>query len=1759
MSVPRLGDVVEVVDTETVVRLDGTAGRLAQLVLTGDVSGSLSSVLQAASAASGAAFFVVGPFGSGKSHFLAAVGEILADPQGAAQKTAGAAGWSEELRLDASSARRSLAVAVPLVEYRARARLEDVVEERAWRALGQSPPGPSDDRAAAWDGFLSAVLASGRDGVVLLLDELSEFLRAKQGPALTEDLRFLQFIGEWSGRHPVVVVAALQESIEEVANVSQKELARIRDRFRPSLTLSMRHVEDLVHGRLVRTKPGVEACIREVHETLCVAFPASHVPYDTFARCYPLHPETLRLLEGLRFLFSQQRGVVDFVCRSVKASLDDPASTLVTPDRIYDHFAGRLHERPETTRLAATVVPYYERVLEELVDAGDRELALRTVKLLVLLAASPLERPRTAAELAAMLGARMSDVDPTANAAYLDAAVLRPAAERGAYVVARGGPPPTYEVDAAADAALVFAGRMAQVRAELNRGDRRLVDTLTTLGSTNSLPLQTIAQLGASRRELLWQNTLRSLLVDMARAVELTPQDALSRVSDSGAAGAEACLLVSEVELTAGEAADARAAAEAAVAVARRLVLWLPAPPTEEELDTLLDVHTRRQVLEDARRSGHGELVEVGERAAEADASFARDLVRRLYFDGSLVCAPAGGDGELLPAGNLPSRVAVDLPSLAGLAFEKLLPRLADTVLSGLHPLHAQLAPRGELVGEHLLRRLVHDVLPLSRVPAAAMSQLRPLVDGYLVPLGLARSRKDGATIAPDPGRSPAVAELLRLTAEGPVPAPEVVAELADGPLGLTRPETILVLNACVVAGLVEMVRGQKRHVEPFLAVTPSDRLVGGELVEPAVRELVERLGPVFGPGPFDPWTSATQRNAWQYAQGWIEARREELAQVVEGLSAIEAAPVFGGADTTLVRLDQEVVGKVVEKAGGSAGPAVGLRAFAGAVEDPDALVASARRLSRTARFFRDDLRRVEEAASYLTHPDLCIPDDHEALLSLGQDARRLVADALALASEDRTDVLFSAVRELRGAYLAAYQEAHDRHYSPAGLQTVEAVRSSPAYRALDALSSIGAVAVPDDRVKVDRALAAAVPARCTRRVDHELLWRPICSCGFHLGDPLPVVDRDALVAMCARGVAEHLCELADADIRSRLADAASDLETLGRNELAGDLRRLLALAEGSTGDVGRVETAHVSSEQEDATFGELASLLGEDLQRTVRDVLAGTQLIVTRDLAALREDLIGRRYPKRRLVELLQAWVDAAGDVPPNGFVEVVDSADAEGVGPAAGGGGGSGGRSGGGAGGGSGGGVGGDGDGARGRTTGLLETRWPSLAAQLPDGQRWEAFWLAAWWVGKPGPPPWLPAGLLAQPDQLARAAQASRSDPNALSVLADLDRRAGPGTVVGGQIESALGLSEASAADAVRVLTTESLLRHPLRLAGDALLRRLAGDWQLVTRLGLPDLAAVEAAHALVDKDELAALTLALEAGQHLAEVERRLADASAVELVGDLYAEHAAAVPALLSQAEVMAAAGSLVDPDAVVAVAAAARRLLGEADTAFRRMADSGFPGCLAIWDVGRTVIQPLLEEHGRVAVLLVDALRVDLGAQLAEKLGRQLPERVLTRRWAVVPAPTRTVEALTALSTGAPVPAGAGVGPNDGGSPIVPFAHLGYESTVVLGADRDHHAASLRQLWTDGPPLSVAVATGIDERLHRTSSELAGLLSDVLSGLERRVVPSLSLLPDDVPLVVLADHGFRENPSWGFGPEGRYVHGGTSLEECVVPVMVAVR
>src|SRR5262249_20682363 len=233
-------------------------------------------------------------------------------------------------------------------------------------------------------------------------------------------------------------------------------------------------------------------------------------------------------------------------------------------------------------------------------------------------------------------------------------------------------------------------------------------------------------------------------------------------------AGAEVCLVVAEPE---GGLRPAVELAERLVEESDRLAVWLPDALTDEEVEFAFELFSRRLLLEQAREEGQvqaGGLAEFLQRSAEADGARAREIVHRCYFQGGLVSSLPG--------------VAPELPSLSGLPFDRVLPRLVAPVLHGLHPRHQQVQPLAELVGERLLRQLT-DVLtnPRISVGAADRGQIRHLIESYLVPLGVMRRRGDAYIVAPDPVRSPAVAELQRLVAGQPrIPAADVVQALRE-------------------------------------------------------------------------------------------------------------------------------------------------------------------------------------------------------------------------------------------------------------------------------------------------------------------------------------------------------------------------------------------------------------------------------------------------------------------------------------------------------------------------------------------------------------------------------------------------------------------------------------------------------------------------------------------------------------------------------------------------------------------------------------------------------------------------------------------------------------------------------------------------------------------------------------------------------------------------------------------------------------------
>ena len=312
---------------------------------TADVTAHLNVLASAFSRNNGTGCFIQGDFGSGKSHFLAALSVWLDDRPGAEILSCNNQALADIRNRNC----KFLPVEISLVEYRSSTPLERIITssiEKAFSSRGidamltplkrfthnlvtilqtpstalafheftdvraaslntwfesepkeafskslaflrsigvESPESLVEERNEVFSRAMTLVKESGFNGMVLLIDELSEFFRSKPDPAaLNEDARTLQLLGEIAGTHPLWIIAAVQESIERTGDIASVTFRKIKDRFPVRLHLSTLHIRDLISRRLVKHRDGAGEIINDVYEEYRKIFPHFTISFDQF-------------------------------------------------------------------------------------------------------------------------------------------------------------------------------------------------------------------------------------------------------------------------------------------------------------------------------------------------------------------------------------------------------------------------------------------------------------------------------------------------------------------------------------------------------------------------------------------------------------------------------------------------------------------------------------------------------------------------------------------------------------------------------------------------------------------------------------------------------------------------------------------------------------------------------------------------------------------------------------------------------------------------------------------------------------------------------------------------------------------------------------------------------------------------------------------------------------------------------------------------------------------------------------------------------------------------------------------------------------------------------------------------------------------------------------------------------------------------------------------------------------------------------------
>lgn len=1097
----RVGDLIDVPHVETVVRLDErrrpeTRARLvATFVPTEEARRVVGAVLRRLGAAAGSVF-VVGGYGSGKSHLLAVLAEAgEREPLASAARLLGEAGG-------VTLAPPPLAVEASLVAQAAERDLEAILLEAVGVALG-APLEARATRPERWRAAAEAARAAGHGGLLLLVDELSSFLRAKPTrAALREDVRLLQYLGEYR-ESPLCVVATMQETIEAAAQPEPEVSQRLRDRF-ATLRLSGAHLEAVVAERLLHRRTGADEAIAALRGQLVEALGALPSTAERFDRLYPVYPPTLDHLDAMRHHLSAARGALDFVYSHLVGDpdhglaplLEAPATTLLTPDALFSHFATRLSETPETAPLVERVAALYRVEAERLFGAGDAPLARRVADYLCVEAAGVRPRPRSAEEVARDLAVRGTRLDPGLGRARVEE-LLERMTQAGAYVVATGERPSRrYAVDQEADSALVVERRLAALTAKEGEADESgIVErVLSLVGDDPALPLATLRRERESLRTIAWERGERRGTVWFGPLDEVTAED-LDAWLDSVERPDHDFVLAIGQPGGAARTERSRSALERLIARAgdapgaRALLWWVPAPLADLAPLLRLDaLATLAAELEAVASDASARALEVVREERRALAPrVARLLVDSLY-GGEVVLGQ--GDTMGRPEG------------LRVLGFGAVVEHLGASALALRHPDHRLVMARGESVPESAEEALYAHFLPDGESEAGLGPAPLALLEGVLVPLGLAERRGRAYRLVTEPGRSPALAALAGVLAarrDGPlaqVTLTEIRHALAKGRLGLEARAIRLTVAAAVFGGLATPVTGGRRvplgrlsgpeAVDRLEALRPGGGGEGGR-----VPASLSRL-PFLAEGADGPYLPAKQRELWARAVKW-KAERGDPAAEAEALRDLARHPVLrawtlDGAVEALA-----ASGRIAAAIAVSLPPGEGLgRLERQSAEEGEGIAAALAAADAWSSFVRTEMRTLLEADRYLGHPALlALADEGPEVAALAEERRRLA------------ERLRTAPGLLEAAERIAWRETYERFVDAYRGRYVAAHRSAVAEDPVPALMALERQeprAAADPRARSAR--AALLSRYCTLSPARALDVEPICPCGYRIGSP---------------------------------------------------------------------------------------------------------------------------------------------------------------------------------------------------------------------------------------------------------------------------------------------------------------------------------------------------------------------------------------------------------------------------------------------------------------------------------------------------------------------------------------------------------------------------------------------------------------------------------------------------------------------------------
>lgn len=296
----------------TYVISDEMAERLTQLVI---------PQMQFEQPVDNKGLLVVGNYGTGKSHLMSVVSSLAADAslldglksEGVRDAAVQIAGRFKVIRTEIGATTMSLRDIIV-------AELEEHLEKLGVEYVFPDASTITSHKRAFEDMMAKFGEVFPEHGLLLVVDELLDYLRTRKDQELILDLNFLREVGEVCKDLRFRFMAGVQEAIFDSPRFAfvADSIRRVKDRFEQIL-IARSDVKFVVAERLLKKTVEQQAKIRDYLMPFAKYYGALNERMDEFVRLFPVHPDYIDTFE--RVTVVEKREVLKTLSMSMKGIL----------------------------------------------------------------------------------------------------------------------------------------------------------------------------------------------------------------------------------------------------------------------------------------------------------------------------------------------------------------------------------------------------------------------------------------------------------------------------------------------------------------------------------------------------------------------------------------------------------------------------------------------------------------------------------------------------------------------------------------------------------------------------------------------------------------------------------------------------------------------------------------------------------------------------------------------------------------------------------------------------------------------------------------------------------------------------------------------------------------------------------------------------------------------------------------------------------------------------------------------------------------------------------------------------------------------------------------------------------------------------------------------------------------------------------------------------------------------------------------------